>query len=440
MAALDAFFLKRHGALVLALLAAYGMAYYFTAILLPYTRATTAHPTQGRYRFGNDFYHIWLTSRECLLQRRDPYSPEITSKIQKGIFGRALSSGNPEDPSAEDRAFAYPAFVDFLGAFVAWLPFSVAGIILLFLLPILVGISVWLWSEALGWQVSQPVIMILALLTLSSYPELEALYALQPGIFEAFFLSAACAWLVRGKQIQSGCWLALAMIKPQVSLLLTVYLLLWSLTNWRERKKFAIGFLLMLAMLTLLPVLIWPRWIVGWLGAASKYAVYSRPLLPIYAFGPVVGKAFIVLALIISVWFAWNSRSASANSLRFVLNVCFLLAITTTLLPRRGFYDQIILLPGIMLVIVHWRKFWRRNLVSKLILSLAMGALLWPWIAAPIVIAVHFIAPELILTVLVLPIRTATALPFVVVGLLLLLIRITWGKHTSSSSQLVSGN
>jgi hypothetical protein len=93
-----------------------------------------------------------------------------------------------------------------------------------------------------------------------------------------------------------------------------------------------------------------------------------------------------------------------------------------------------------MLVIVHWRKFWRRNLVSKLILSLAMGALLWPWIAAPIVIAVHFIAPELILTVLVLPIRTATALPFVVVGLLLLLIRITWGKHTSSSSQLVSGN
>src|SRR5690349_20249095 len=108
---------------LLAVLAATTMAYYYFAILLPSTRATDAHPTIGRYSFGNDFYQVWFTSRECLLQRIDPYSLPVAQKIQIGIFGHVLSSGSPDHPPDEYRAFAYPAFADIFGLPVALLPF-----------------------------------------------------------------------------------------------------------------------------------------------------------------------------------------------------------------------------------------------------------------------------------------------------------------------------
>jgi len=66
------------------------------------------------YSFGDDFYPIWLTSREALGWHRDPYSVEMTREIQTGLFGRPLDAHIPTDPPTDYRTFAYPAFTNLI--------------------------------------------------------------------------------------------------------------------------------------------------------------------------------------------------------------------------------------------------------------------------------------------------------------------------------------
>jgi len=400
------------------------MAYYYVAILLPATRATPAHPTIGRYSFGNDFYPIWLTSRKCLLHRCNPYTVEVTREIQAGIFGRALSPDNQYDPPPAYRTFSYPAFTDFFGGLVAWLSFRTARIVLVVLLPCLTGLSMFLWSRGIGWRVAPSVLPIFTVLTLSSYSGLEALHALQPGLAVGFLISAAVAMLVQNKPRGAGCLLACATIKPQVCLLLIFYLGVWALADWRERGKFAVSFAGTLAALIVSAMLVWPNWIVLWLQVLFKYPSYSRPPLLPDLFGPYLGGILLVLALAWLGKFAWDSRLAPSTSSRFSMTVCLLLAVTTvTLLPEHALYDHIVLLPGIMLVARSWKVIWSRSVVSKVILGLGAGTIFWPWIVAPAVAVIHVAAPGLTSTILLLPLRTATVIPFVVLGMLLLVFR-----------------
>jgi len=100
--------------LFLVILLAAGMAYYHLALFAP--RVMDLRATQGfgnGYFFGDDFYPIWLTSRQILRDHRDPYSPETTRQIQVGLFGRGLDGLNPAAPQ-DYRSFAYPAFIDVL--------------------------------------------------------------------------------------------------------------------------------------------------------------------------------------------------------------------------------------------------------------------------------------------------------------------------------------
>ncbi|HEY6184595.1 MAG TPA: glycosyltransferase 87 family protein [Terriglobales bacterium] len=423
MAAINEVSISRRIAVVLSILAASGMAYYYLAILLPNTLATPAHPTIGRHPFGSDFYQVWFTSRECLPQRLDPYSLTVAHKIQAGVFGHELSSSNPDRRPEEYRAFAYPAFADVIGLPVAWLQYSTARIVLVITLVLLTSASVLLWAKGLGWSPGFSVLIVFVGLTLSSYQGLEALYALQPGLIVAFLLSAAIAALAANKLRLAGFLLAFSTIKPQVSALLILYLLLWSMGNWQERRKLALAFLTTLAVLCAAATLVWPTWILGWQKAIAKYPGYysGPPLLDM--FGTYFGSLLLVVILAVTIAFAWNNRHEEPTSFRFALTVSFLLAITTiTIVPEHAVYDHVILLPGIMMGARSWQVIWQRNLVARGIFALAVGALLWQWMAAPVVLLVHAIAPHTQSALLFFPLRTAAAIPFVAVSVLCLMI------------------
>ena len=53
------------------------MIYYHQRLFMPRVEAArTAQGLGNGYSFGNDFYQVWLTSRQWLQQGRDPYRPE----------------------------------------------------------------------------------------------------------------------------------------------------------------------------------------------------------------------------------------------------------------------------------------------------------------------------------------------------------------------------
>ena len=384
----------------------------------------TDHRAGSGYFFGNDFYPIWLTSRTCLPQRRDPYGAQVTREIQVGLFGRPLNTNTPGDPPSDYRTFSYPAFVDLFGLLLAWLPFPMARIALAVLLPILTGASVVLWSKALRWKTSRAVLVIFIALTLFSYPGLEALFAEQAGLIVGFLLAAALLALAGSKLWQAGCLLALTTVKPQMCVLLILYLLMWAMADWRQRWTFSASFIGTLAALTVAAMLVWPNWIAGWLRVLLAYRHYSRPPLLGALSGSYPGLILIAVVLAGSLAFAWRRRQLFPESAQFGMTIALLLAITTiTLLPAHAVYDHIILLPGIIVVARSWSEVSRRSIAFRGMLALAAGVILWPGLAALIVVGMQTVAPGSVTAILFLPLRTAAAMPFVLLALLFLMAR-----------------
>jgi hypothetical protein len=413
-------------ALALALLGAGSMLYYHLKLFLPRTLEHRASIGLGNgYAFGDDFYPVWLTAREWRAAHRDPYSPEMTREIQTGLFGRALDPHSPTDPPADYREFAYPAFTDLVLWPAASLDFPNLRLVLAVLLPLLTAASFWLWLRALNWRVSLIWIITLTVLGLCNYQVLEALFAEQPGLIVGFLLAAAALALRRNRMSLAGVLMALTLIKPQMTVLAIAFLLLWSFSN-RCRARFWMSFLATTIFLVIASLWIWPRWIGQWMKVLLGYHRYATPplvaLLPGAALGLYVGPAAIVTLLGVSAVLAWRDRRASSEDPSFWLTLSLLLAIASViLLPGQAIYDHVILLPGIFLLLRHWRQLRAAGPVPRILTTVGALNLFWPWAAAFAVIMMRpGLAPAVFesTAVFALPIRTTASLPFAVLALL----------------------
>jgi hypothetical protein len=385
----------------------------------------------GGYSFGADFYPIWFTARESLLRHRDPYSSEMTRQIQVALFGRPLEVRDPEFPP-NSRAFANPLFAELLFWPFALVGFSEARIVFALLLPVVTTFSSFLWLRALHLDASRVKFAAIVLLTLSSYAVLEGMFAEQIGLVIGFLLAASLAALVRQKLFFSGSLLALALVKPQMMLLVAAYLVLWSFAQWRVRWQFTGGFFLTAFLLSTSSLSIWPHWIQEWFRIVLAYRHYATPPLVSYLLGNRIGAILTVALLASAVALSWRMRHVFPGSREFGVTVSVLLAITASaVLPGHAVYDHIVLLPGILLIAFSWREF-AANRPCRIILTLTTLAVCWQWITAPLVIAAHpFLShPVFASTVLTLPIRTAASIPFSVCALLGLLM---WQRHIRKS-------
>jgi len=424
--------------LSLALVAAASMLYYHETIVMP--RAATiraAYGLAGGYSFGNDFYQVWTTSRAWDRARVDPYSSEMTREIQVGLYGRPLDLTRPGDP-IDQRAFPYPAFTLLLFAPAAEFSFERIRVPILCTLIALTIAAVLLWLRAIDWRLEWKNTLAIILLTLTSYPALEGLYALQLGLLMTFLLAAAIVALQRNRLLLAGVLLALTTIKPQVTALAILYLMLWALHHWRPRARFYVGFLFTLALLVGGALLVWPHWIRFWIHTLIAYRHYTQPPLVaevISSFlGPrLAGPATLVLSLVaitIAAAIGWRNRDAAPNSTSFLMTLSSLLAITTiTLLPGQAIYDHLALLPGIFLIARDRQQLENAAPVRRVLLWLGAVVLFWPWIAAFAVDVMHTWL-KLSSTALSLPIRTAASLPFVVLALLAMCWKLT-SQHGS---------
>jgi Glycosyltransferase family 87 len=419
-------------AVALALLLCAGMTYYHLGIFLPQARErAAAKGLNGGYSFGNDFYPIWLTSREARQGHANPYTPEMTRAIQTGLFGRPLDRGNPPDPPHDYRAFAYPAYVDLMFWPLSLLPFPVVRILLAIMLGGLTALSIPLWLRALRLQASPAPVFILMLFTLSSYAAMEGLYAGQVGLIVGFLLAASFAALSKDRLFLSGSLFAFTLIKPQMSVVVAAYLLSWSFSKWRERRRFTQGFLIWSTVFIGLSLLVWPHWIPQWLHVLSGYGGYSPPPLITYSLGPSlgprIGPALVIVLLGAAMILIWRMRRAAVASPNFMLTVSLLLALTSiTLLPGQAVYDHVVLLPGILLTIWKWRPVAATSRAFGVVLLAGALALFWQWIVVvPLLALRYFLSPAQFFSsgLYLVPYHAAASVPLAVAAVLGYLIR-----------------
>jgi hypothetical protein len=424
-------------ALFLALIGAASMLYYHEGLFMP--RVVAVRNAQGLgngYLFGNDFYQIWLTSRELLRARRDPYSPEMTRDLQMGVYGRPLDPTRPGDP-VDQRAFPYPAYTDLLLWPAAEVPFPPMRIVMLALLSALTVASPLLWLRALDWRPGWKWTAVILLLTMCSYPALEALFSVQIGLLVAFLLPASIVALQGERFLLAGILLALCTIKPQVAALTIFYLLIWAIHDWNRTRRFLLGFFSTVALLLTTSLLVLPHWIQSWIRTILAYRRYTQPPLVREVLTSSLGPSFAgpaalfltAVAIIAALVVAWQNRNARLDSLAFWRTLGLLLSITTiTILPGQAVYDHLILVPAILVLVRYRSMFLQGNLVPRTLLSMGGLLLLWPWIAAFVLTILHPLLSSTAINstaVLSLPIRSAASLPFAVLALLVWIWRIT---------------
>ena len=363
------------GALLLGL-AVYG---YITAIIVPqqvdYGR--THNVPRGNL---SDLYPRWYGTYERLWHGRDPYSAAVTQEIQVGYYGRLLT---PADTVKDQQGFAYPLYVVFLLAPLTLLPFSLVQPLFGLLLLILTALAVLLWLGALRWRLPAPAAAAACLLVVGSWPALQAWSLEQLTALVAALLAAAAYCLTRGAgpptgeretppggatgwYVAAGALLAVATIKPQITVLLVAGLVLWAGGAWRARQAAAWGFLGTLALLVGGALLLQPTWIGDFRAALSAYAQYTHGESLLLSFAraglggvapglaePLTDLGTAVLSVVaLIVW--WRGRQAPAGSFVFARALALTLAVTLLIIPTWAPYNQLILVPAALLLARHW--------------------------------------------------------------------------------------
>lgn len=406
--------------LVLAVITAASMWFYVNGILRAHQIADARVRQVPRGNLS-DLYPRWWGARELLLHHRNPYSRDVTLEIQEGYYGRRLDSSRPNDPK-DQQGFAYPVYVVFLLAPLVKLPFPVLLIAFYWFLALITAASVWMWLRVLMWRLSTLKIAIGITLTLGSFAAIQGIKLQQLSLLVAALLAGAAACAAGGHFFVGGALLALATIKPQLTWALGAWLLLWTLGDWRTRRKFVFGFATVVALLLVGAEIVLPGWLRMFVDAIGQYHQYTQnqsvldELVP-WAFG---GKVLACMAVLASAIPLWKLRRTPAGAAEFGRATALVLALTVLVVPMYAPYNQVLLVPAI-LVLLHDRTELTSSSRGLRVGYLLGGlALVWQWIASLSLSIGYLFSPAWALNQWTWPFFATFALPVIIFALILL--------------------
>jgi hypothetical protein len=349
---------------------------------------------QGRPR-GNlsDLYPHWIGARELLLHGRDPYSPEVTREIQQGYYGRPLDPARPGDPR-DLQGFAYPVYVAFYLAPTIHLPFELVQKGFFWVLLGLTLATIPLWLRVLRWSVPLWAQVSLMVFTVGSLTVVQGLKLQQMTLLVVALLAVAMALLASDCPIAAGIALALTTIKPQLVWLLLLCLMIWTVADWRRRYRWAASFLLTMAILCIASEWYLPHWIARFVEAMGRYLNYTDAVSILDLTVPPpwgwMSRVFIVAA---TAHIAWKNRRLAEDTPAFAATVSLALAVTVIVIPSYALYNQVMLLPALLVLLRDWQTIWNRNRMSRVLLSLTTILLAWPWLASIVLACLSFVLP-----------------------------------------------
>jgi hypothetical protein len=405
-------------AVLLFLLCSFAVCFYWSRI-----ERNWGGSENPRAALRTDLFAQWYGTRELLLRHRNPYSDDVTQEIQTAYYGRPLDDKQLTNISHQQR-FAYPLYVVFFLAPLIKLPYASVEAICLCVFAALTSASVILWLRVVRVSLAPVSVLLLLWFFFTSIPVLQAIDLLQLALLVAFFLAAACACAVGGHFFFSGVFLALGTIKPQLSIALIIWLLVWAVSGWRQRRNLVLGF-----AFTITALVLSADWLMrGWIGSfiAALHAYKSRTGSP-----PLIGILFpMPLQLLVGgvvLWFtlrcAWKARNRPAASASFALAIAFVLTATTILAPLTFQpFNYVVLLPVLLLVVRDWSELRQRSKAAIALEYSCYTLALLPW-AFALAVSAGMLIPALtgLQRIWFAPLNMTLGLPFAAFGILILM-------------------
>ena len=369
----------------------------------------------------SDLYPRWMGARELLLHGRDPYRDDITREIQTGYYGRPIDPARPHDPR-DQQAFAYPLYVVFVLAPLVRAPFHAVQHEFLWLLITLTAASVLLWHRALRWNVSISAKVTAIILVLGCFPVIQGFKLQQLTLLVSVLIAAALYAVTRRYFMVAGILLAVASIKPQLVFLLVLWLGTWVVGNWRERQRLFWSFVSSMVALVLGAELLLPGWIGEFRKASAAYYQYTgggRSVLDVMLTAP-FGRALSAVFVLVLLLLLWKVRWSSAESAEFHWSMALVMATTLVVIPMFAPYNQVLLIPVLMVVVRSVHELWAGSSLRKFLVSVATLSVFWPWIAAAaLAISLLFFPVAQVQKAWAAPLYTSLAIPVLVLALVL---------------------
>jgi Glycosyltransferase family 87 len=297
-----------------------------------------------------DLFPVWVGSA-AVLHGHDPYEAETTDRIQLRVYGRELSQYEVAQGRDQHR-FAYPAYVAFVLAPLTGLSYQSSLVLTCGIFAVLIAISIPLWLRVIGWHPPPAMLAWILAIVLLSPVTSRGLRLVQVGILAGFFLSAAAFALARNHLLLAGILLAAASIKPQLALLPTAWLMLWTLSAFSRHRRLLFGFALTLALLIAGATALVPRWLPHFLEGMKAYRHYTgAPSV----FDAVLGRPWSLpptaLVLTALAMVAWRSRYADPSTKAYAFALALSLAATAWAVPANfDIYNQLLSLPLVFLL------------------------------------------------------------------------------------------
>lgn len=378
---------------LLSILCAVGMWTYINRVLIAHQISDATEHDRPRGNLS-DLYPRWLGARELILHGRNPYSSEVAREIQAGYYGRPLDPSRPGDPR-DEQGFAYPVYVVFWLAPTIGLPFAVVQRGFFWMLLVLTFASVPLWLRVVRWSVPLWAQISLLALTLGSVAVMQGLKLQQMSLLVAGLMAIAIALLVTGHPVAAGILLAVASIKPQLVLLLLIWLAIWTLADWRRRYRWAASFLFTMAILCAGSEWYLPHWIPRFWQAIHEYQRYTGAMSVMDTMISVpLSRVFELIAFAALMVACWKERRQAAGSTSFAFVLSLVLATTILLIPTYAPYNQVLLMPALLLLVKERRTIWQKNAVNRVLVVITTGLILWPWISSVALAGLSFVLPQ----------------------------------------------
>jgi hypothetical protein len=242
-------------------------------------------------------------------------------------------------------------------------------------------------------------------------------------LVSALIAASLCA-LARRHFVLAGVLLAFATIKPQLVFLLILWLCIWVLGNWHERQNVLWSFAITMVILVAAGEMLLPGWIGEFRSAVRAYYQYTgggKSVLDV-VLPPNVGRLLSAVLVGIFFFLTWRTRRASQSTEVFQWVISFALATTLLLVPTFAPYNQLLLLPCVMLIARSFRIIWDKARLSRFFLVLLGVVIFEQWIAAFLLAAaLMFVPAAIVQKAWALPFYSSPVIPVVIYGQLLLL-------------------
>lgn len=348
-----------------------------------------------------DLYPAWYASRAVLLHHQNPYSPEVSGQIHTAMYGGRLVSKN-------EQRFAYPIFAVLLFAPFAVLPFAAAQSCFFVVSALLTVFSVlaWLCKGTSGVTRTICVTSVLA-----AFPVLLGLELRQPTMLVAALLAATVACLRSGRLAFAGVLGALATAKPQLAIAVLLPLLLWSISDWHDRKPFLLSLWLTLGGLLGISECLSHGWLLHWLATIRAYVHYAgaAPLICVLPGGhlPVLAGTLLIAGAFAASW-KWRGED-------LLLAIAFSVSVFQVLFPFQ-LYNEVMLIPAVL-----WTATQRSRRTANLYRLLrwsVWGLLGAGWLTTSVICLAHLVSPSSIGRLWSLPMVIAWIFPFALLAYL----------------------